>query len=64
MAKKEKKELTHIAVLDFSTNSVIVTSAEIKNDTESVEGYLIKEGFKLSQVNYMSSDEGFYVELG
>jgi len=58
-----KKE-THIAILDFSTNSVIVTSAEIKNDTESVERYLIKEGYKLSEVNYMTSDEGFYVELG
>ena len=59
-----KKKLTHIAILDFSTNSVIITTAEIKNDTESVEGYLIKEGYKLSEVNYMSSEEGFYVELG
>lgn len=64
MAKKAKEKLTHIAILDFSTNSVIVTSAEIKNETEAVEEYLIKEGFKISQVNYMTSDEGFYVELG
>ena len=59
-----KKLETHIAILDFSTNSVIVTSAAIKNDTESVEEYLIKEGYKLSEVNYMTSKEGFYVELG
>lgn len=59
-----KKKLTHIAILDYATNSVIITSAEIKNDSESVEGYLIKEGYKISEVNYMSSDEGFYVELG
>lgn len=59
-----KKKLTHIAILDYSTNSVIVTSAEIKNDTEAVEEYLIKEGYKLSEVNYMTSKEGFYVELG
>lgn len=59
-----KQKLTHIAILDYSTNSVIVTSAHIKNDNESVEEYLIKEGYKLSEVNYMSSNEGFYVELG
>ncbi len=59
-----KKLETHIAILDFSTNSVIVTTAAIKNDTESVEEYLIKEGYKLSEVNYMTSKEGFYVELG
>jgi hypothetical protein len=59
-----KKLETHIAILDFSTNSVIITSAAIKNDTESVEEYLIKEGYKLSEVNYMTSKEGFYVELG
>jgi|LakMenE18May11ns_1017448.scaffolds.fasta_scaffold8994221_2 hypothetical protein len=59
-----KKLETHIAILDYSTNSVIVTTAAIKNDTESVEEYLIKEGYKLSEVNYMTSKEGFYVELG
>ena len=64
MAKKAKEKLTHIAILDYSTNSVIVTTAAIKNDTEAVEEYLIKEGYKLSEVNYMTSKEGFYVELG
>jgi hypothetical protein len=59
-----KKLETHIAILDYSTNSVIVTTAAIKNDTEAVEEYLIKEGYKLSEVNYMTSKEGFYVELG